>query len=113
MNNELTNELDYKSIWEEAKKLVANKISAMTYDVWIKALEPIGVRGDSLILKSASAGAKSVVLKNHSEKIIEAIKECTQYLTNFEVVVEDETIVDAVLDSVYSCIYKACNTTYC
>lgn len=90
-NQDLTNfEFDYKQIWDDAKKIVASEISALTYDVWIKALEPIGVRGDALVLKSPSAGAKSVILKSHSERITKAIQETTNYINSFEVVVEDE-----------------------
>ena len=86
----LTNEIDYKKIWSDAKKIVASETSALQYDVWIKALEPIGVRGDALILKSPSAGARSVIQKSHSEKINKAIQDSTSFLTTFEVVVEDE-----------------------
>ena len=92
MSNKETNttELDYKKIWDNAKKIVASVTSALTYDVWIKALEPIGIRGDALILKSPSAGARSVIQKSHTEKINEAIKEVCPHLNSFEVVVEDE-----------------------
>lgn len=92
MSNKETNttELEYKKIWDNAKKIVASVTSALTYDVWIKALEPIGIRGDALILKSPSAGARSVIQKSHTEKINEAIKEVCPHLNSFEVVVEDE-----------------------
>lgn len=84
------NEIDYKSIWEEAKKIVADGLSALTYDVWIKALEPIGVRGDSLILKSPSAGARGVINKSYKEKITQAIQDTTPLLSDFEVVIEED-----------------------
>lgn len=91
MNKEkITNDLDYKKIWDDAKKIVASKTSVIQYEVWIKALEPIGIRGDALILKSPSAGARNVIQKSHTEKITEAIKSITPHLCAFEVVAEDE-----------------------
>ena len=83
-------ELDYRKIWDDARKIVASKTSVVTYDVWIKALEPIGIRGDSLILKTPSAGSRSVIQKSHTDVINEAIKATTPHLVTFEVVVEDE-----------------------
>lgn len=96
-NKILTPEIDDKEIWANAKKIVSGKTSAATYDVWIKALEPIGIRGDSLILKAASAGAKNVILKNHSEIITSAIQEVAPHLVAFEVVVEDEIKEDELV----------------
>ena len=84
------NDLDFKKIWDSAKKIVASETSVLQYDVWIKALEPIGIRGDALILKSPSAGARNVIQNSHTEKINDAIKSITPHLTTFEVVVEDE-----------------------
>lgn len=83
-------ELDYRQIWEDAKKIVASETSVFTYDVWIKNLEPIGIRGDSLILKSPSAGARAVIQKSHAEKITRAIQQTTPMLATFEVVIEEE-----------------------
>ena len=90
MEEKKLTQLNYTEIWENAKKLIVNKTSALTFDVWIKALEPIGVRGDALILMSKSEGAKSVILKSYSDIITSSIKECTSELSSFELVVEDD-----------------------
>ncbi|MGN1258809.1 MAG: chromosomal replication initiator protein DnaA [Christensenellales bacterium] len=90
MEEKKLTQLNYTEIWDNAKKLIVNKTSALTFDVWIKALEPIGVRGDALILMSKSEGAKSVILKSYSDIITSSIKECTSELSSFELVVEDD-----------------------
>ena len=82
-------EFDYKKVWEDAKNIFSSEISALTYDVWIKQLVPLGVRGDALILKSDSEGARSVIQKNYKDVITKAIQDCTSFITSFEVVVED------------------------
>lgn len=90
-NQDLTNsEVDFNLIWENAKKIVENETTALTFDVWIRSLVPVGIRGDSLILKSPSVGAKNVILKGHQDKIINAVKECSGFLESIEIVVDDE-----------------------
>ena len=80
----------YKTIWEDAKKLIASEVTVLTYDVWIKTLEPVGIRGDALILKANSSGAKNVINKNHAEKITRAITSCTSMLNSFEIVTDKD-----------------------
>ena len=70
---------DYKKIWDEVKKSLSLEVSALTFDVWIKALEPIGIRGNSIVLSSPSQGAKSVILKNHKDKIERIIQEVSPF----------------------------------
>lgn len=82
--------LDYKKIWNDAKKIISSDLKALSFDVWIANLEAIGVRGDALILKSASEGAKSVVMKNYTDKIQRAVNQASSYLNSFEIVTEDQ-----------------------
>ena len=50
-NKITTSDIDYKRIWDETKNLLANDMTALTYDIYIKSMQTIGVRGDSLVLK--------------------------------------------------------------
>lgn len=88
-NNNLN--FDIKKVWEETRKLISAEVSALTYDVWIKALEPIDIQENILILSSPSEGAKTVILKNHREKIERCLSETCPSLIGFEIIVGEES----------------------
>lgn len=92
--------IDFRKIWEETKKEISAEVSALTYDVWIKALEPVEIRGNSLILSSPSQGARTVVLKNHKEKIERILRDISPFLSGFEIIVGDNTNILERLEEV-------------
>ena len=69
------NSIDYAKIWENAKALLMDKTTALTYDVFVTALEPIMVRGDALILKAKTEGARSVIVKGYTDAVNKAIQQ--------------------------------------
>lgn len=85
-----SNSIDYVKIWEDAKEVIVSKTSALTFDVWIKVLEPVMVRGDALILRSKTEGAKSVINKSYVDIITSSIREVTNEVNSFEIVVEGD-----------------------
>jgi len=91
-NKDLTvpNDFDYIELWEQVKEKLTDEINILQYDVWVKSLEPIGVRGDALILKSESAGGRAVVKKSYGELIEKILQEQNSYIKTFEIVIEEE-----------------------
>lgn len=89
--------IDYEQVWEEAKSFIIDKTTAMTFDVWIKNLEPIGVDGDKLILLSKSEGAKSVIMKSYVEIITNSIKLVCREINSFEIIVEGDESYDKAM----------------
>ena len=57
--------IDIADVWEQAKKLIANKLTAVSFDVWINTIEPVEMKGNCLVLATPSTSSKKV-LKNHS-----------------------------------------------
>lgn len=90
-------QIDYVKLWEDAKKIIISKTTAITYDMWIKRLEPVMVRGDALIFKLESQGVKTVIMKSYVELITNAIKEVSKDLTSFEIIVEDDENYDQIM----------------
>lgn len=89
-NDISTNPIDYLSIWEDVKNVLMNELSLLTFEIWIKPLEPIGVRGDSIVLKSETEGRRSVIQNQYVDAINKAIQEVTPLLKSFELVMESE-----------------------
>ena len=53
-------------IWEEAKLSIAKDITAISFDVWIKTLEPVDIIDDTLCLCASSTSGKNIILKNQT-----------------------------------------------
>ena len=52
-------QIDIQNIWKEAKYLLEPKISAVSYDVWIKSIEPIDLKGNTLVLSTPSFSSQN------------------------------------------------------
>lgn len=79
-------------IWEEAKLSIAKDITAISFDVWIKTLEPVDIIDDTLCLCASSTSGKNIILKNQTyyDSILRAIKDLIPTVTKLELVVRDE-----------------------
>lgn len=79
-------------IWEEAKLSIAKDITAISFDVWIKTLEPVDIIDDTLCLCASSTSGKNIILKNQTyyDSILRAIKDLVPSVTKLELVVRDE-----------------------
>lgn len=79
-------------IWEEAKLSIAKDITAISFDVWIKSLEPVDIIDDTLCLCASSTSGKNIILKNQTyyDSILRAIKDLVPTVTKLELVVRDE-----------------------
>lgn len=79
-------------IWEEAKLSIAKDITAISFDVWIKTLEPVDIIDDTLCLCASSTSGKNIILKNQTyyDSILRAIKDLVPTVTKLELVVRDE-----------------------
>ena len=91
------NSIDYAKIWENAKALLMDKTTALTYDVFVTALEPIMVRGDALILKAKTEGARSVIVKGYTDAVNKAIQQVTNEVKTFEIIVESDALYDETM----------------
>ena len=91
------NSIDYAKIWEDAKALLMDKTTALTYDVFVTALEPIMVRGDALILKAKTEGARSVIVKGYTDAVNKAIQQVTNEVKTFEIIVESDALYDETM----------------
>ena len=80
-------------IWEEAKLSIAKDITAISFDVWIKTLEPVDIIDDTLCLCASSTSGKNIILKNQTyyDSILRAIKDLVPTVTKLELVVRDES----------------------
>lgn len=75
--------------WKEVLEEVSGKVSAISFDVWIKTLKPKYAKGNVLVLSSPSNSSKDLVLKNYKTIICDALAKTNRGFYSIDVVVED------------------------
>ena len=65
--------------------LEKNQVSSVSYDLWIKSLEPIDVIEGVLYLSTTSTNAKERVLRLHADQIKDTIHAITDDIKDFVV----------------------------
>ncbi len=82
---------DAKEIWNIALKTLEKEVTAVSFDLWIKSLEPIDLKNNVLYLSTTSETAKNRVLKLHEQSIRYAIKSANEDIVDFKILDPDET----------------------
>ena len=84
--------ININEIWEEATALIAGKIATISYDVWIDTLEPVELKGTTLILATPSLSSKKVLVKKEYSKIItECLNSVHSAITNVDFIIGSAT----------------------
>ena len=83
------NKLDINTVWNNAKDIIANdkKVSAISFDVWIKTLEPVEIKGNTLVLATPSLSSKKYLIKNYKTKISACVNQAYSSITDVEFVI--------------------------
>ena len=76
-------------IWKQISERAKNIIAPVSYDSFIKPLEPVDVSGRKIVLKAATDMAANVVMKKHADKLREAIVKCDLVVNDFRLYVEN------------------------
>lgn len=74
-----------KDLWQQVCKELQHKVTAVSFDLWIKSLEPIDVENNTIILSTTSETAKNRIKKLHTEHINETLAELNTEIVNFKV----------------------------
>lgn len=72
--------------WALVLKEIEREVTAVSFDLWIKNLEPVDITDDKIILFANTQNAKNQVLKLHKEKLIKAISTVFDTVSDFVIV---------------------------
>lgn len=75
------------TLWEQTLEEISKEISALSYEVWIKTLEPVKVNTDTLILASPSASSRNVVATNYTTVLSKCLKKINPNISKVEIIV--------------------------
>ncbi len=83
--------MDKNKLWKEALSALQIKVTSVTYDVWIKTLEPYVIGdGGNLVLIASTESAKKIVSKNYAGHILDALTQVSPSITQVTVITEKE-----------------------
>ncbi|MBE7077668.1 MAG: chromosomal replication initiator protein DnaA [Clostridiales bacterium] len=75
-------------IWKQISERVQNLISPISFNTYIKTLEPIDIRGRLLILQAETPLGASTIMKKHADKLRDAMAKCDLGVKDFRLYVE-------------------------
>ena len=79
-------------LWKQICERAQNIISPVSFNHFIKDLEPIDITGRKIVLRCSSDLNASSIMKKFADKLREAILKCDLGLSDFRLVVDDSTI---------------------
>ncbi|WP_129599568.1 chromosomal replication initiator protein DnaA [Anaerophilus nitritogenes] len=71
MNNYLS------EIWEEALHLIKTELTEVSFNTWLKPIEPLNINGKTIVLAVANDFSKGILEARYATLIINAIKQIT------------------------------------
>ena len=82
--------MDKKEIWEKALVKLQSEVSTISYDLWIKSLEPIDFKSNIFYLSTTSETAKQRIMTLHKGDIFVALTDSCDEIKDFVVFDPDE-----------------------
>lgn len=84
-----TTNIDLHNLWQEILEEIAKNVTALSFDVWIKSLEVIDLKENTLVLATGTKSTQAVLLKTYKTKIVSACNKIYSNITNIEIIVDD------------------------
>lgn len=75
-------------IWKQVSERIQNLVSPISYNTYIKTLEPVDIMGRILVLKAETPLGANTIMKKHAEKIRDAMAKCDLGVKDFRLVVD-------------------------
>ena len=75
-------------LWKQISERAENLIVPVSYDAFIKPLEPVDFSNRKIVLKAQTDMAANVIMNKHADKLREAIVKCDLGVTDFRIFVE-------------------------
>lgn len=83
--------MDKNKLWSEALSGLSVKVTTVSYDVWIKNLEPYAIaEGGNFVLLAPTESAKNIVCKNYVDHILAVLSELSPSIEQVTVICEKE-----------------------
>ena len=115
MNTEYENnlEVNLNKVWQNALEEISKNVSIISFDVWIKTLEVVDLKGNTLVLATTSSSGKQTLTKNYKDIIVSCVNKVHSTIIDVEFVVLNQPSEEAVAAPVAPIIKtKPVNTSF-
>ena len=82
-----TTNIDLNNLWQDILEEIAKNVTALAFDVWIKSLEVVDLKENTLVIATGTKGTQSTLLKTYKTKIIAACNKVYSVINNIEILV--------------------------
>lgn len=82
--------MDKQQIWVDTLEKLQKKVSTISYDLWVKSLEPVDFKDGIFYLSTTSETAKSRIMAILKNDIIGSLQACSDEIKDFQVLDPDE-----------------------
>ena len=79
-----------KESWENVLDLMVNEVTTITFDLWVKTLEPLSIKDDCLIILASSETAKKRCTELCAEALKLAIADSFDGVSSFKIISPEE-----------------------
>lgn len=81
---------EIRQIWQDALKIMAGEISAVSFETWIEPAIPLRIEGDALVLQVENGFYKEMLEKRHLQLLRSAIKQAAKKEYDILILTEEE-----------------------
>lgn len=82
--------MELEQVWKDALAILQKEVTAVSFDLWLKSLEPISYKNNTFYLSTTSETAKNRVVKLHATQIKLALKEVDDNIEQVNILDPDE-----------------------
>ncbi|MEG1705893.1 MAG: chromosomal replication initiator protein DnaA [Clostridia bacterium] len=81
--------LKIKQIWNNVLMEMETQVTVLTYDIFIKTLEPVGIFEDEVVLLAETQAQKNIIEKRYIDTIIDATKKVFPTIKGVKIILEE------------------------
>jgi chromosomal replication initiator protein len=86
--------------WSRVLDVIKPEMTDISFNTWIKTLEPISIENDNIVLKASSIFQKNTVTSRYLDLIKAGFKHVTNKDYNINILLESESITDKEAENV-------------
>jgi len=91
---------ELKQIWKKVLKDLSQEISAVSFDSWIKPIEPVTINDTRIVLKVPFAVNKNMIMTKYFSLIESCLESVTSHKFDIDVVVDEESSARQEIDHI-------------
>jgi len=85
-----TTNVDLDEIWPSILEEIAKNTSSISFDVWIKTIEPVDIKENVLVINTPTKSSKGILQKKYKNVIVKAANKIYSAISDLEILIKAE-----------------------